>query len=513
MEVDPPGSGTAIAAASAGGYEAGAVVDIEAIANPGYQFVIWSTTGGTFDDSNAATTTFTMPAQNVTATAHFVGPLDHFKGYVVENATAPYTGEVVFLEDQFVSLNATVTSAELFCNPAEKLHNDVLTPLSNPDHHLTVYGIDYEEEPEMRFVEVVNQFGTQQLTVSGPIALAVPTQKEGHEPPVGLDHYLLYFVDNGPLVEAFVDLNDQFGDELDALLSQSVLLANPVRKTHEGEVTEIVNPEEHLVFYWIDIEGDPFQMQVQVVNQFGEQTLDVSGPELLAVPSTKTDLPPPPVDHFKCYEATDVQGSDPIGEDLLLEDQFGIVEAQLGSAEMFCNPVEKWHYDRRTPVWHPDHHFTLYSLTEVISPLWSVDVDNQFGTQQLLVGNPVLLAVPTQKLVPGDHGPPVGLDHFLLYEVIGALPINVPVHLFDQFTYDDVLVMAPVFFANPVEKTHGDPVTPIENPEAHLVFYQISGDYSGTATVDNQFGLQDLLVGNQALLAVPSAKLFAEPVD
>jgi hypothetical protein len=133
-----------------------------------------------------------------------------------------------------------------------------------------------------------------------------------------------------------------------------------------------------------------------------------------------------------------------------------------------------------------------------------VDVDNQFGVQQLLVGDPVLLAVPTQKLAPGDHGPPVGLDHFLLYEVIGGTPFNVDVHLFDQFdTYLDVSAMTPVFFANPVEKTHGDTVT----------FYQISGEFSGAATVNNQFGIQDLLVGNQALLAVPSAKLLAEPVD
>lgn len=514
MGVAPAGSGTATDLTDASPYESDTIVNIEATPAVGYQFVEWSAPAGIFGDSNAETTTFTMPAQNVTATAHFVGPLDHFKGYMVENATAPYTGEVVFLEDQFLSLNATVTSAELFCNPAEKLHNDVLTPVSNADHHLTVYGIDYEEEPEIRFVEVVNQFGTQQLTVSGPIGLAVPTQKEGHEPPVGLDHYLLYLVDNGPLVEAFFGLNDQFGDEPDVLLSQSCVLANPVRKTHEGQVTEIVNPEEHLVFYWIETVGEPFQTQVQVVNQFGEQTLDVSGPEFLAVPSTKTELPPPPVDHFQCYEAIDVEGSDPIGEYLLLEDQFGTVEVQLGSAEMFCNPVVKWHYDRRTPIWHPDHHLTLYSLTEVANPLWSVDVDNQFGVQQLLVGDPVLLAVPTQKLAPGDHGPPVGLDHFLLYEVIGGTPFNVDVHLFDQFdTYLDVSAMTPVFFANPVEKTHGDTVTPIENSEAHLVFYQISGEFSGAATVNNQFGIQDLLVGNQALLAVPSAKLSAEPVD
>jgi hypothetical protein len=120
--------------------------------------------------------------------------------------------------------------------------------------------------------------------VYGPIGLGVPTQKEGHDPPVGLDHFLVYEVIEGPSLEVDVRLNDQFGDET-VTVYEPIAFANPVRKTHDGEVTEIMNPELHWVGYWI--EGEYFETEVQVVNQFGEQTLDVYGPVLLGVPSEK----------------------------------------------------------------------------------------------------------------------------------------------------------------------------------------------------------------------------------
>ena len=516
MAVAPAAGGTAIAAASAGGYEAGAVVDIEAIANPGYQFVKWTATAGTLGDENAAATTFTMPAQNVTVTANFVGPLDHFKGYWTDEATAPNVKEVVYLEDQFVSITANVTTAMAFCNPVEKVHGNVTTPISNPTLHYTLYDILYEEEPQMRFVEVDNQFGTQHLEVWGPVGLLVPTQKVEpghHEPPLRLDHFLLYLVEGLPVVPVDVVLNDQFGGEPDATVYEPVLLANPVRKTHGTEVTEIVYPDEHLVFYNIDIEDAPFQTQVQVNNQFGNQTLDLTDPDLLAVPSTKTELELPPLDHFKCYGLGQTQLID---EEVHLTDQFVDVSATVGSAIGFCNPVEKEHLTVTTPILHDENHLTIYSITlPPADPLyWTVEVDNQFGTQEFNIMGPIGLAVPTQKLVPGDHGPPVGLDHFLLYMVDGS-SLGVPVDLSDQFGSEERTVYEPVIFGNPVAKTHGDVVTPISNPLMHLVFYNIESWAFETTQVQvfNQFGGETFDVISSNFLAVPSIKLFAEPFE
>jgi hypothetical protein len=289
VAADPVGGGTATDLTNASPYPEGTEVSIKAVANPLYQFVNWSAPAGTFANANVAETTFTMPDQDVTVTAHFVLPTP-FTCYWVDDSTAPYVGEVVYLEDQFGAVNATVESAVLFGNPAEQTYDGATMPISNIDHHFTAYGLTYEGEPREWFVEVNNQFGTQELVVSGPVALAVPTQKAGHEPPVGLDHYLLYGVIDGPSTEVVVGLNDQFGYQPEVTVYYPIIFASPVRKTHGDEVTEIMNPEEYGVGYLMDV--GYFEEEVQVTNQFGEQTLHMYGPVLLAVPSEESKLEP-----------------------------------------------------------------------------------------------------------------------------------------------------------------------------------------------------------------------------
>ena len=218
------------------------------------------------------------------------------------------------------------------------------------------------------------------------------------------------------------------------------------------------------------------------------------------------------LDHFKCYPVYESMPPYAL-EGVQLEDQFGTIEAVVGEAKFFCNPVAKWAEEMPpTPpmILNSNNHLTLYSLDhEEELQERIVKVENQFGTQQLVVSDPVLLGVPTWKLYPGDHDPPVGLDHFLLYEVIEGTPVDVVVRLEDQFFYENVLVYEPVYFANPVRKTHDGDVTLIENSEEYLVFYRIvSYPVSGWVRVDNQFGEQELEVymdeDNPALLAVPS---------
>jgi uncharacterized repeat protein (TIGR02543 family) len=71
MAVVPGGSGTATDLTNTSPYAAGTGVSIKAVAAAGYRFVSWTAPAGTFDSATAATTTFTMPAQNVTVTANF----------------------------------------------------------------------------------------------------------------------------------------------------------------------------------------------------------------------------------------------------------------------------------------------------------------------------------------------------------------------------------------------------------------------------------------------------------
>jgi hypothetical protein len=293
MAVSPAGSGNAADLTGGSPYTSGTVVNIQATPLDSYQFVKWTAPTGGFFDPNAPTTTFVMPTQEVTVTAHFVGPLDHFKCYLAPDVTGLPTMEEVYLEDEFGAVNATVWYADYFGNPAKKTYGENVTPIWNPDHHFTLYGIDYEEEPQEWLVEVDNQFGTQNLTVRGPFGLAVPTQKVApvsHDSPICLDHFLLYEVIGGSSVNVTVGLSDEFGYDPEVSVYEPCLFANPVRKTHGGNVTNIMNPQAHLVFY--SIAGDYFEKQVQVVNQFGPQALNVSGPYFLAVPSEKLSYEP-----------------------------------------------------------------------------------------------------------------------------------------------------------------------------------------------------------------------------
>ena len=52
-------------------YAPGTVVSLNATPNSGYRFVDWTATAGTLGNATAAMTTYTMPAQNATVTAHF----------------------------------------------------------------------------------------------------------------------------------------------------------------------------------------------------------------------------------------------------------------------------------------------------------------------------------------------------------------------------------------------------------------------------------------------------------
>jgi hypothetical protein len=564
------------------------------------------------------------------------------------------------------------------------MHDTVTTPISNPEGHLTIYDLLYEGDPVARRVEITNQFGTQNLTVYGPVKLAVPTQKveagshlpcvdfedlivdtvyvvtdtftdsgatmtvkefqyddgttwtsdgtamvddelqaggsgldincnnvnlnfdfgsplnglsllygeyggnlnidingvfqnfddfaniDGstiggvnvdvtdfggnkgkltltgvinsfdiggqelwvdnvcptvpYDPPSNLDHYLLYeVIESSPMEPVFVVLNDQFEVEPDADVLAPRFLANPVKKTHGDEVTDITDPDTHLAFYDIEVSGgNEVNVDVEAKNQFGDQDFVAYESAFLAVPSEKTVLPPPALSHFRGYWVD--MGAGIPDTPVVLEDQFHAGEPISATVMyenwFFCNPVEKWIDEGRwSPIWYPDDHLYIYGIAPEEEGCWQVEVSNQFGGNQLLtVSGPVALAVPTQK---EEHEAPVGLDHYLVYAVTDyETAVDKSVYLHDQFIDgQEVTVAEPIYFANPVQKTHGEDVTPIEHYNAHLVFYNLggAGDFYGEwITVDNQFGEQSIYpyygppAEGPPILGVPSLKLWWE---
>jgi hypothetical protein len=227
---------------------------------------------------------------------------------------------------------------------------------------------------------------------------------------------------------------------------------------------------------------------------------------------------PYPNDHFQCYRTQ----SQPLDVSVLLRDQFDAdeTEALVLEALRFCNPVEKIHVlpgggEIVSPIRNPDAHLKFYRI-ETSAPMAArqVVVSNQFGRRQVFkVSEPVALAVPTQKL---PHEPPEGLDHFKCYQANGE-SVNATVGLKDQFhASPQVRVLDPVVFCNPVEKTHGDIVTPIRNPAVHLACYNIEAEplpESLSVTVRNQFGAEDLVVDRPEFLCVPSLKIKVRPTE
>jgi len=208
--------------------------------------------------------------------------IDHFKCYFPLNADAIQPAPV-FLHDQFGANAAVVGKIFRFCNPAGMRHNGVITPIMNPDDHMTLH----QTGPQplvTREVKINNQFGEQVLTTQDARVLAVPTKKDPHGPPKALNHFSCYAVANGPVLNVPIGLSDQFFPSQHRIM-RPLLFCNPVQKIHNGVVTPITNPDDHLTCYTIT--KAPFTKDVTLHNQFGDPRFQSSYTDLACVPTQK----------------------------------------------------------------------------------------------------------------------------------------------------------------------------------------------------------------------------------
>jgi uncharacterized repeat protein (TIGR02543 family) len=568
MAVNPAGAGTATDETGTSPYAEGEAVDIKAVANAGYQFVEWSDTGA-FADARSPETTFTMPAADVTVTADFeVAPPDHLKGYWVDPAGGPPNEEVI-LQDQFGTITANVTHADLFCNPVEKMHDTEVTPISYPENHLTIYNLEYTVDPISRRVEVTNQFGTQELTVYGPVKLAVPTQKVeagSHLPCVdfdGLTYDTYYYVTDtftcsgatmtvkqfeytgGPWTSdghAWVDnvqnaggsgldincnnanINFDFGSPLDGLS----LLYGEYGGNLNIDINGIFQNFEDMA----DIDGLTIGGVDVTVADFGGSkgkltlagtinSFDIGGQELWIDDVCPTvPYEPPQFDHYLLYAVIESPPMDPVL--VILNDQFEAEpDADVIKPAFLGNPVAKTHGDEVTDVIDWDTHLMFYDIAvsggNDLSPTVDVEAKNQFGDQNLVAYRAAYLAVPSEKTVL----PPPALNHFKGYWVDPGEPVpDTPVLLEDQFHTGEPIsatVMYEWYFFNPVEKWIDEGRgTPIWHADHHLYVYGIDTASTGCwqVEVSNQFGGAQLLtVEGPVGLAVPTQKGDHDPPE
>ncbi len=218
--------------------------------------------------------------------------LDHFECYDVGNVHDVKQG--VSLKDQFGSSGVLVHQAVEFCNPVQKTHNNVVTPITNANGHLAIYKFDHDafegsnEEPT-RTVQVQNQFGKQTLTVTEVQFLAVPTEKNSLGTPTGLSHFWCYQATGNPVV-ATVNLQDQFHTQNGLQLQRPALFCNPVQKVHGTQTFPILNPQG-LVCY--NITRQAFKKTIAIVNQFETNNkLAVGTDRYLCVPSQTLSVTP-----------------------------------------------------------------------------------------------------------------------------------------------------------------------------------------------------------------------------
>lgn len=114
----------------------------------------------------------------------------------------------------------------------------------------------------------------------------------------------------------------------------------------------IDEPELHLTFYELTHKLRTNRRSVVVENQFGQFTLRVAAPRIVAVPSLKNDEGVPrdldDLSHFTCYEASGRR----LNLKAALEDQFHVGAPDtilVHGPQYFCNPAAKRHAGTRYP--------------------------------------------------------------------------------------------------------------------------------------------------------------------
>src|SRR6266511_3355466 len=230
------------------------------------------------------------------ALAQGPSPTDHFKCYGATEATLEQPTTVT-LTDQFgVEPDVMVENARWFCNPVTKIHGGVMTPITEFENHLTLYPIsNTNPEPTLstnpdpaRLVTISSQFGIQDLVVTAPRLLAIPTTKVPFPPFRDISYFKCYKA-RSPALNEPVTLRDQFGIEEGVRVLAATFFCNPAVKIVEGVPTFPEPLEAHLACYKITPSEQPPVESVNIFNQFEPRgdTLTIGPSQYLCVPSEK----------------------------------------------------------------------------------------------------------------------------------------------------------------------------------------------------------------------------------
>jgi hypothetical protein len=224
-------------------------------------------------------------------------------------------------------------------------------------------------------------------------------------------------------------------------------------------------------------------------------------PEPVPVPKANPAAPQLPLDHFLVYRINPIN----VNFGAWFRGQFdnNWISHPLTNYTRFLNPVDK----NNEGIFDPFRHLNWYDIAQQMQePNRQVEVENQFGFQEMQLGQPVAVLIPCEKIEPGSQFP-AGLDHYKVYKASG-FPVQRDVQLRDQFGQYGSIVYEPVYFAVPVEKRHNGKYFPINNPSEHLVFYRLDPMPANHARpTRDQFGNLPMSTISTELLGVPTIKL------
>lgn len=219
----------------------------------------------------------------------------------------------------------------------------------------------------------------------------------------------------------------------------------------------------------------------------------------------------PALEHFQCYALK----RSPFGaRTVALSDQFGARKARVARRAELCNPVRK----NREPFVNDRAHLQCYG-TRGPALKRLVAVQNQFGSQRLLVKSPRRLCVPSEKRVVRRRKTrpfqpiQVPIDHFQCYAVAPQSPLWAVrrvrnVRLADQFGRQGTRLGKPFQLCAPVQKIWKKKVTPLQHPVRHLLCYRIKPrKVPRLVQIRNQFERRTLLTRKSVALCVPTNKL------
>jgi hypothetical protein len=212
-------------------------------------------------------------------------PIDHVQCYEVK--PAEFQNRTITSQDQFWTATLTVRFPHRLCAPADKNDEGIL----DETEHLTGYKAKAAARFEKRRNQnIVNQFGSLMLDVVRLDMFKVPSAKNGVPlaPPPG-DHFNCYKVRRSrgaaKFVPKTVDIVDQF-ETVTVTLTKPVRLCAPANKN--GEDPSAPLHPDHLLCYKTRSETRFGTLDASVANQFGaDDDLRLIHRRELCVPSVK----------------------------------------------------------------------------------------------------------------------------------------------------------------------------------------------------------------------------------